>query len=286
VAAASPARAGEPLDGTFETPLGKVRIEQVGDSCVGKLLQSSRLCGLGEGEEVVRGRLLDGVFTGEVRACYPAKCREAEPWLFALAMATDERLAGGVASPDGDCPSLVFKSNAFAFVRQRPNTSSQPAARAAAHAQTGSSDEAPKPVPNPEAQELLRAGMALSQAGRFEAARQKLLRANEIAPINPEVLNQIAITYYARNDLAQAKVFYRRAIAAAPRFALAHYNLACVLAKENRPQEALQALRTAAETGYAAVAAMDGDQDLDSIRGDPAYREIRRIAERNAKAAR
>lgn len=65
-----------------------------------------------------------------------------------------------------------------------------------------------------------------------------------------------------------------------PHDPLAHYNLACSLALLKRIDAALKALRRAVELGYRDFQYMRKDKDLDSLRGDPRYRQLMREFEK------
>jgi hypothetical protein len=55
---------------------------------------------------------------------------------------------------------------------------------------------------------------------------------------------------------------------------VAQYNLACRLARAQRPREALEQLRRALELGYDDFDFLDADGDLDGLRDDPAYARL------------
>jgi hypothetical protein len=76
--------AGDPLVGTWECPLGLVRIEQHGDHYAGTLVQNSKICRFSSGTEVLRGSASDGTFTGEVRLCPTARICQRDAWALAL----------------------------------------------------------------------------------------------------------------------------------------------------------------------------------------------------------
>ncbi len=267
------AAAGESFAGNWDSPLGKVRIDQDRDSLVGKLLEPSRACGFAKGQEILRGKVVDEVFTGEVRVCFAASCPDKDGWVFAMAASLEAGKLVGALAP-GRCSSLV-KEKPFLFARAR--------AESAAEAPEPVVAKAKKPAPmSPEVQRLYREGMAFTQAGRFEEARRRFLSANQLDPKNSEIFNQIGITFFARSDYPQAELYYRRSLAADGGNSLAWYNLACVLAKVSKTKEAIKALRGAVDSGFGMVSTLDEDHDLDSLREDPAYQEIRAHARRNA----
>ncbi len=61
-----------------------------------------------------------------------------------------------------------------------------------------------------------------------------------------------------------------------PYDALARYNLACSMALNRYPNEAVAELRKAIELGYRDFAFMRQDRDLDPIRKDPRFRALMR----------
>jgi len=65
-------------------------------------------------------------------------------------------------------------------------------------------------------------------------------------------------------------------IALRPNDPLGYYNLACSLALLKRPDQALKTLRRAVELGYRDFRYMRDDDDLESIRQDPRFRQLLR----------
>ena len=59
-----------------------------------------------------------------------------------------------------------------------------------------------------------------------------------------------------------------------PQDDIAHYNLACSLALAGRKEEALKALKRAADLGYTDFRHMKKDPDLQSLREDPRFQAI------------
>jgi len=59
-----------------------------------------------------------------------------------------------------------------------------------------------------------------------------------------------------------------------PSDALAHYNLACSYALLKRVDMSLKTLRTAMELGYSDFRYMKEDNDLESLRHDPRFRQM------------
>jgi hypothetical protein len=267
--------AGEPFEGVWDSPLGRIKIDQERDGVVGRLAEASRACGFAKNTEVLRGKVVDEVFTGEVKVCFAAKCPDRDGWVFAMAAAVDSgpRLVGALAP--GRC-TAAFKEKPFLLAKRAADAPADPLPPVA--------DAPPKArkLMHPDAQRLYREGMEYSGAGRYDVARQRFMSANQIEPKNAEILNQIGVTYYARNDFPSAELYYRRALGADGSSNTAWYNLACVLAKEGKAKEALKALKSSVETGFSMVSTLDEDHDLDPLRDDPSFQDIRALARRNA----
>jgi predicted esterase len=80
---------------------------------------------------------------------------------------------------------------------------------------------------------------------------------------------------------AEAEATCRTMIELAPRHAGSHYNLACMLARQGRADEALASLGKAIDLGWADAAHMRADEDLASLRADERFEALaKRAAER------
>jgi hypothetical protein len=279
-AAGLPARAAGSLDGFWDTPLGRVRVEQMGNLYVGRLAEPAKVCGFAKDSEVLHGHFAEEVFSGEVKVCYPPGCRERE-WAYALAVPVEngEKLLGALsASSTAGCQNLVFKGKPMSLARQK---SGEIAVEPQDAPSPGETPPRVRRAMRPEARRLLNEGAALIREGSFERARNRLLAADELSPRSPEILTGIGITFYARNEIPRAKSFYEKAIAADPDFVEAHYNLACALARQRKIKEALKSLKSAIDAGYSDTKTMDSDDDLVLLRKDPGYQDVKRLAERN-----
>ena len=88
--------------------------------------------------------------------------------------------------------------------------------------------------------EMLKAGVSLHQAGRVDEAAAKYLAVLKHDPRNADALNLLGVVAQGRDDKAGAITYFKRAIAAAPRMATAHYNLANLLADVGQSKEAVE----------------------------------------------
>jgi len=68
----------------------------------------------------------------------------------------------------------------------------------------------------------------------------------------------------------------RRLVSLAPNDCVARYNLACALAVQGSPRQAIEELGAAMQCGYDDFGHLEIDPDLDSIRHLPAYQELLR----------
>jgi tetratricopeptide (TPR) repeat protein len=125
------------------------------------------------------------------------------------------------------------------------------------------------------ARALLRDGKGFLDEGAFEKARRRFLEATRADPGVPEAYNGVGVTYRMRNDLAEALLWYKKALAADPDFGDAYYNMACVYALQGRTGLALRYLEIAALNGYATADGIDADPDLEPLRGLARYQSLR-----------
>lgn len=275
------ARAESGVEGTWDSPFGRVKIEKTGEQVVGRVAEASRVCGFGKGTEVLRGRFDDDVFSGEVRVCYAQGCHDEE-WAFALAAALGgDRLVGSLGTPAHGCQNAVVRARSFTFVRARPAAVVEPVAPLPV-----ATKKPTRIVMKPAARPFFEEGFEYSTSGQFERAQKKLRQAEEIDPSNPEILTQLGITYSARRDWSSARVYYQRATRSDPTYLTAHFNLACAFAQENKLREGMRSLKAAVDLGFADLGAFDGDQELDPLRSQPGFDELRRAVEKNRRGAR
>jgi tetratricopeptide (TPR) repeat protein len=86
--------------------------------------------------------------------------------------------------------------------------------------------------------------------------------------------NEAASAGVARGNFARAAVCYRAMARMRPENAAVEYNLACVCARNGDRKEAIDALRRAVAKGFADRTLLATDPDLESLRGEPAFRGL------------
>jgi tetratricopeptide (TPR) repeat protein len=252
-----PAQALE-IHGEYESPLGRIRLEERDGRVSGVLVAPSRGCRLAAGGEVLRGTLLDDSVAGELRVCLSGKaCRTSSAWASTVLVASEGRLAGALHVRVKGCSAPGGKNGGITLARAGPlGTTAHATSRRA------------------EARELLRDGAGHLAEGSFEAARRRFEDAIALDGSLPEAYNGVGVTYRMRNDLPSALAWYKKALGVDPDFGDAYYNIACVYALQGERALALRYLQIAAMNGYATAEGIDADPDLESLRGDPAYRAL------------
>jgi tetratricopeptide (TPR) repeat protein len=255
--------AGPSVEGEYDSPLGRIRLESKGDAFVGRLVAPSRACPFHAGDEVLRATLLDDSLAGQLRVCLTGPSCPESAWGNAVLLVTADGLSGAVHAASG-CQAPVGKSGGLAFTRvavARPGRS--PAVPAT-----------PASARRAKARELLRDGAAYLDEGSFERARARFLQAIEVDATIPEAYNGVGVTYRMRNDLPAALGWYKKALAVDPDFGDAYYNMACVYALQGEKELALRYLQIAALNGYASAEGIDADPDLASLHDEAAYRAL------------
>ena len=95
-------------------------------------------------------------------------------------------------------------------------------------------------------------------------------------PANVEALMALGEACTQRGDHARGLAIDQRLARLRPADPIVHYNLACSYALLGRPDEAFGTLAQAADLGYADLAHLDKDSDLDALRADPRFQDVRR----------
>lgn len=98
-------------------------------------------------------------------------------------------------------------------------------------------------VSNPHAFLLL--SQLQFQSGLSQPALKSAEQALRLDPGNEDTLEQLGVVHSARGDLDKARIAYAHAIDITPHRPLFHAGLGVVLARQNRPRDALDALRAA-----------------------------------------
>lgn len=81
-------------------------------------------------------------------------------------------------------------------------------------------------------------------------------------------------TLLASGEYEQAEKVLRQSIERVPHNANSHYNLACVLARQGRNDEAFTSLEKSVDLGFRNAKHMEADEDLKSLREDDRFTEI------------
>ncbi|MFT3917289.1 MAG: tetratricopeptide repeat protein [Anaeromyxobacteraceae bacterium] len=282
--AATPAVAGE-----YDSPLGRVRIVADGAAWKGTVLSPTEGLPLQPGDEILKATLLDDSLAGQLRMPLfkSPGCKQKEAWASAVLLVGDAGLAGAVHLPKG-CKGPAGKNGGMTF--NRPGARPAPLPVVEPDPEPVAATERPPPRPprpkapaagdrraaRERAREELKDGLAYLQEGNFEQARRRFLAALHEDATVPEAYNGVGVTYRMRNDFPRALDWYKRSLAVNPDFGDAYYNMACIYALQGEKDLALRYLQIAALNGYVTADSMDHDEDLDSLRGEPAYRALSR----------
>lgn len=90
------------------------------------------------------------------------------------------------------------------------------------------------------------------------------------------VLRALGEQLARRRMYARSLEIDRRLVSLVPHDCVARYNLACSLAMQGAPRQAIEELGRAIEYGYDDFGHLEIDPDLESVRKLPAYRDLLR----------
>lgn len=97
-------------------------------------------------------------------------------------------------------------------------------------------------------------------------------------------LQQEAQALFKDQKWSEAADKFREMIKLAPNHPAAHYNLACALARQDKPDDAVAALRQAIAKGYNDADHMTADPDLATLRTHKSWEDLLAKAKENAQA--
>jgi hypothetical protein len=257
------AGAASPVNGEYDSPLGRVRVEGDGTSFRGTLVAPAGPCSFTKGEQVLRATLLDDSLAGEVQVCQQG-CGTPVAWARGVLLVGPTGLSGAVHVASG-CRAPVGPRGGISFTRAPAPSRSPAPARA---------EPAPSRTATERARAAMRDGATWLSEGNFEKARGRFEEAVALDPRLPEAYNGVGVTWRMRDDFKAALQWYKKALRVDPDFGDAYYNMACVYALTGQPELALRYLQIAAVNGYATAEGIGEDPDLASLRTLPAYRAL------------
>ncbi len=118
-------------------------------------------------------------------------------------------------------------------------------------------------------------GETLSEdIGNHTEAIEAFTNAIILEPNRTDYYNGMGLTYYRTNNLQKALLIFNQASKIDPEDAVSRYNVACVLAKLDRGQEALSSLREAISLDPKLIENAKADQDFQTIRNNEQFVEI------------
>ncbi len=278
IAAPAPAAAPTLLDLYQVGELGFVEFRLQGGRYVGKY-RGGGTCGLLPDVEVMKGVMEGTVFVGTVLLCQQGPACDKEKSYPFLGVWHDGALAGSVKL-DASCTSPVLDSSQLlvtpASAEDRARVIGGQGSSAAALGKT-------KKQLEEEAEALLIEGIRKVGAGDYRPAGDLLERGLAYLPDHWQGLSAAGVAQTKLGNPAAAVDRLERAIAAAQRekatageLSELHYNMACALAAQRKPREAVESLRTAMRLGGAAnfLDALTSDTDLEPLHGDADYKKL------------
>jgi len=123
----------------------------------------------------------------------------------------------------------------------------------------------------------------LLQSGQVEQAKTVLIEVTDNQPENGRAWFRLGSAYHQLKEYDKAAAAYRRAdsLGTFPQFT--RYNLACTYALAGKKSDALVALDRAVNAGFGNVDMLKNDSVLVSLRDEPAFTNILKSADKNAR---
>jgi Flp pilus assembly protein TadD len=117
-------------------------------------------------------------------------------------------------------------------------------------------------------------GTLYKARGDMDGAMKEYEKALTIAPEHAGALTNLAVLAMNGREYDKAHSLLERALRNAPDNIAANYNMVCLLAKENRPEESLAWLAKTIALGFNEWRLLQEDKDLDNLRGTREFQEI------------
>lgn len=125
-------------------------------------------------------------------------------------------------------------------------------------------------------------GLRYMQAKRYDEAIEEFKRALKDSPQDFRAHYHIAMAYLMATKYALSVRHFQTCLAQQPNHQLAHYNIACAYSLMKDADNAVKHLGLSIDNGYDDLAHMEKDSDLDNIRSDPRYQQLKQRLQRKS----
>ena len=282
------------LDGFFSSPFGLIELKSDSGGSITGRLKSSDQCGRKPGSVIFTGSQLEDSITGSLKTCFQGLdvCRNDEvnaPVL--LLMSPDRAKLTGVAHlppPPSSCEAVLKKEGVVFKRHQKKNKKrvTQPKTKShrkiKAPAQTLARTRiikgqqlAKESKETVNVEVLLKKALSLIGQGKAEDARAIFTQIIELNQKLEVAYNGLGVTFYLRERYEEAAKAYKKAIEINPMYPDTYYNLACLFSLQQNKEQAFRYLKMAFLNGYIDVQTLDTDNDLDNLRSDARFEELK-----------
>jgi hypothetical protein len=291
-------KSGFKLEGRWRTPLGVMKLSQTGNKVFGKVSWVCKVCPFKRGSQVFKGVMLEDSISGRMRYCLKGKKCGGDAWApLVMLIAREGKLLSGAGHYKKTPCRIGGKGRQMGIVMRKlkplpkkavpPIISTKLPPKQATAKKIKDKDEtleAEVKKVDPSSfeknagtwQSTMEEGANQMDAGLFERARRNFKTATGLDPTRPEAFIGMGVTYYARNDYAEALNWYKKALEVNPDFGDAYYNMACIYSLQKKLSLAFRYLNIAALDGFVQPQVLAEDPDLANLRSDPRYKEIMR----------
>lgn len=285
--------AAKGLSGTYDSPLGKLRVVEKSGVVTGTFAGGKSACGYKPGKKVLEGTRLDDSVTGTLHACKLGDGCSGDLEGIVMLLVTQEGklMSGAVHMETGKCTSPVGgdgitlkragtktpveQAAARAQKEPKPKGATGAQAKKNGHGKGTTSSSKNHSGGRPQAEKLAAEGQALFEAGEIEEARARFLQSVEVDPGYSQGYVGVGVTYYMRDRYDEALDYYKRGLEANPGNRDAYYNMACVYALKTEVEQALRYLRIAVLNGYVDTDTIGSDPDLKALHDNPEFQRLR-----------
>lgn len=273
------------VSGSYNSPLGRLRIKESGGVVTATIASKKNPCGFKRGKKVLEGTVLDDSVTGTVTACKigGGACAGAVDGVAMLLVTQKGRvLSGAVHLETGKCKSPI-KGDGISIRRRASKPKAAPTGARKRGGKKPPRDtgaavvpKAPTKSARARAEGLATEAAAMMTSGQIEEARAKFIESVQVDPSYSQGHVGVGVTYYMRDRYEEALDHYKKGLEANPSNRDAYYNMACVYALKGDKDQALRYLNIAVLNGYVQLDTLAQDPDLKALAGAEQFEKLKR----------